>query len=426
MEPLEKPRTWIGRWWTWPAAACIAATVWLLPKLLRGLTSDSREASVKTATVVREDFAPALRLNGTTQAERSYVAATPYLRGAQIGSLVITKLIPSGARVKRDDVLVEFDPQAQQKDFLDKQNTYVSLSGQLAQKRAEEEVARAKDNTALKQAENDLSRAKLDVQRNEIVSRIDAEKNNLALEEAQATLKQLRETYEHKRSSAAASIRILELQRERAQNAMRNAQANAARMTLRSPMEGVAVYNPMWIGDRMRTAQLGDSVRPGLPLLQVVDPSKMEVRVDVNQVDFSRIQVGQSAQIRLDAYPGLVFPAVLKELSPLANGGQFTETVRSFSARFQVQGEDPRLLPDLSASIDFDLGPKQKALVIPRDAVVMESGMSYVYKRTATGFEKQSIRIATWGDSEVAVSSGLVPSDVIERQVSGAPGQNVQ
>lgn len=397
------------------------SAVWLLPKLRPGVTSASREASVKTARVVREEFAPALRLNGTTQAERSYVAATPFLRGAQIGTLVITRLIPSGARVGKDDVLVEFDPQAQQKDFLEKQNTYVSLSGQLAQRQAEEEIARAKDDTALRQAEDDLGRAKLDVQRNEIVSRIDAEKNDLALEEAQATLKQLRETYQHKRASAAAAIRILELQRERADETMRNAQANAARMTLRSPMEGVAVYNSMWMGDRMRTAQLGDSVRPGLPLLQVVDPSKMEVRANINQVDFSRIKIGQTAQIHLDAYPGLVFQGILKELSPLAHGGQFTETVRSFTARFQVQGQDPRLLPDLSASIDFEIGPKRNALVIPRDAVVSEAGGNYVYKQTTTGFEKRAIQVASWGDSEIAVESGLDTSDVVQRQVSQTP-----
>jgi len=38
------------------------------------------------------------------------------LEGAQVGSMVITKLAPAGIQVKKDDVLVEFDPQAQMKD----------------------------------------------------------------------------------------------------------------------------------------------------------------------------------------------------------------------------------------------------------------------------------------------------------------------
>lgn len=347
------------------------------------------------------------------------MALTPILEGAQINTLVITKLIDSGAHVKKDDILVEFDPQAQQKDFLDKQNTFVTLSGQVAQKKAEEDIARAKDDTALKQAEDNLDGARLEVQKNEIVSRIDAEKNQEALEEAEATLKQLRETYEHKRTSAAAAIHILELQRDRAQEAMHYAEANSSRMTLRSPMEGVAVFNTIWMGNQMRTAKLGDSMRPGIPILQVVDPSKMEVRVEVNQVDLARLSMGQKAQVHLDAYPGLVLPGVLQEMSPLGHNGQFSDTVRNFAARFVILGEDPRLLPDLSAAIDLDLGQREKALVLPRDAIVSESGNTYVYRVTPTGFEKQSVSVSLWGDDEVAIDSGVAEGEIVKRQASG-------
>jgi HlyD family secretion protein len=160
-------------------------------------------------------------------------------------------------------------------------------------------------------------------------------------------------------------------------------------------------------------------VRPGVPILQVVDPSKMEVRADVNQVDLARLSIGQQAQIRLDAYPGLVLPGVLQQLSPLGHMGQFADTVRTFSARFQVAGEDPRLLPDLSASIDFPLGRQEKALVIPRDAVVTEEEKTFVYRRAGAGFEKHAVHVSLWGDGEVAVDSGLTEGEVVRRQASG-------
>ena len=408
------------RWLLWiaPASLLLLFVFFLVPRFRTRASGPSPVQTDNNYRVVRKNFSPALRLDGSTQATRSYVALTPILQGAQINTLVITRLIASGAHVKKGDILVEFDPQAQQKDFLDKQNTFVSLSGQVEQKKAEEDIARAKDETALKQAEDDLSRARLDVQRNEIVSKIDAEKNQQALEEAEATLKQLRETYEHKRTSAAAAIHILELQRDRAVEAMHYAEANSTRMTLRSPMGGVAVLNTIWMGNRMRTAQLGDSMRPGIPILQVVDPSKMEVRAEVNQVDFSRLTIGQHAQIHLDAYPGLVLPGVLQELSPLAHGGQFSDTVRTFSARFQILGEDPRLLPDLSAAIDFDLGVLEKAVVIPRDAVVSETGNTFVYRQSSSRFDKQAVHVSMWGDEEVAVDSGLAEGDTVRRRAS--------
>jgi HlyD family secretion protein len=238
---------------------------------------------------------------------------------------------------------------------LEKQNKYTELAGQVAQKQADEEIARAKDETSLEQAENAYKKAQLELQKNEIVSRIDAEKNQETLDETQTTWKQLQETFELKRKAAVAAIHILELQRDRAQQAMQYAQSNASKMTIYSPMEGVAVRNSIWLNGRMGTVQVGDQVNPGTSFMQVVDPSKMEVRVAVNQSDVEKIHIGDHAQIRPDAYPGMSVPAVLEEISPLGREGSFSNKIRLFTARFSVQGSDPRLLPDLSVAVDIDL-----------------------------------------------------------------------
>jgi len=323
--------------------------------------------------------------------------------------------------VKSGDLLVEFDPQAQTKDYLDKKSTYDNLISQVAQKQTDEDIARAKDDTAMKQAEDELKRAQLEVQRNEVVSRIDAEKNQEAVDEGQATLKQLKATYQLKRAAAAAAIKILEIQRDRAKEAMRYALANAAKMTVHSPMAGVVVYNTIWLGGRMGTVQQGEQVRPGVPFLQVVDPSRMEVRVELNQVDLLKVHPGQQAQMHLDAYPGMMLPAILDELSPLGHTGQFTEMVRSFTARFLVQGNDPRLLPDLSAAMDLDLGTENNVLVVPYQSVGTESGHLFVWLKNSSGFEKRTVKIGRRNDLNAVVESGLAEGDVIRRDAGEDP-----
>src|SRR6266403_3804138 len=306
--------------------------------------------------------------------------------------MVITKLVHACTHSKEDAFLVELDPQAQTKDYMDKNSTYENLVGQVAQKQAEEDIARANDDTAMKQAEDELKRAELELQRNEIVSRIDAEKNQEALDEAQVTLKQLKQTYELKRAASASTIRIQEIQRDRALEAMRYAQGNAAKMVVHSPMEGVVVYNTIWLGGRMGIVQQGDQVRPGVPFLQVVDPSQMEVRVELNQVDFRNVHLGQKAELHLDAYPGLALPATLEQLSPLGHKGQFNELVRTFAMQFTVQGQDARLLPDLSAALDLDLGSQKNVLVVPWQSIGIEANHSYVWLKTTGGFEKRTVQ----------------------------------
>src|SRR6266699_4407675 len=215
------------------ALLLLVMTGFLFAHFRSGRAATSVEESI--VNVERKDFTQTLRLNGTTQASRSFVVLAPRLEGAQVGSMVITKLASAGTHVNKGDVLVEFDPQAQTKDYLDKKSTYENLVGQVAQKEAEENIARAKDDTAMKQAEDEFKRAQLEIQRNEIVSRIDAEKNQEALDEAQTTLKQLTETYQLKRAAAAATIRIQVIQRDRALEAMHYAQGNAEKMVVHSP-----------------------------------------------------------------------------------------------------------------------------------------------------------------------------------------------
>ena len=381
--------------------------------------ADRTESVVR---VERRNFSQTLRLNGTTQASRSFVVLAPKLEGAQVGSMVVTKLAPAGTHVKSGDLLVEFDPQAQMKDYLDKKSAYDNLVSQVAQKQSDEDIALAKDETAMKQAEDELKRAQLETQRNEVVSRIDAEKNQEAVDEAQATLKQLKETYQLKRAATRAAIKILEIQRDRAREAMRYALGNAAKMAVHSPMAGVVVYNTIWLGGRMGTVQQGDQVRPGVPFLQVVDPSRMEVRVDLNQVDLLKVHAGQKAEMRLDAYPGMSLPAILEELSPLGHTGQFSEMVRTFTARFSVQGSDPRLLPDLSAAMDLDLGSESNVLVVPWQSISFESGKPIVLLKRSSGLEKRGVKLGRRDDLYAVVESGLAEGDVIQRDAVGQPG----
>jgi HlyD family secretion protein len=403
------------------AVLLLVVTAFLVAHFRTGRAATNVEESV--VRVERANFTASLRLNGSSQASRSFIVLAPRLEGAQVGSMVITKLAPAGMHVNQGDVLVEFDPQAQTKDYLDKKSTYENLVGQVAQKQSEENIALAKDETAMKQAEDELKRAELELQRNEIVSRIDAEKNQEAQDEAQATFKQLKETYQLKRAAAAAAIRIQEIQRDRALEAMRYAQGNAAKMVVHSPMPGVVVHNTIWLGGRMGTVQQGDQVRPGVPFLQVVDPSQMEVRVELNQVDLLKVRPGLKAQMHLDAYPGMTLPATLEELSPLGHQGQFSEVVRSFTARFSVQGTDPRLLPDLSAALDVDLGSQKNVLVVPWQSIGMEDNHAFVWLKSTVGFDKRTVQTGARNDLEAVVNSGLSEGDIIRRAaVEGQTG----
>ena len=307
-----------------------------------------------------------LRLKGTTEAVRMRGILAPVLAGQFVATLTITKLTAAGTNVQRGDLLAEFDRQAQIRDSIDKQAEHDKLVSQVVGEQAKEDAARAKDETEIQQAEDSLSKAQLEMQKTEIMSRIDAEKAQEDLEEARATLAQLRETFALKRKAAQAAIRILEIRRDRTQQIMLHARADAERMQIRSPLDGVVVLNTIWKQGKMGEVQEGDQLRPGIPFMQVVDPSLMEVRVLANQEDFLSLQVEQSAHIYLDAYPELVFPGRLEEMAPVGRGGDFSSRLRTFTVLFSVTGQHPDLMPDLSVAVDVDYADQNTTAQGPR------------------------------------------------------------
>ena len=198
-------------------------------------------------------------------------------------------------------------------------------------------------------------KSELEIQKDEIVSKIDAEKNQETLVEARATYNQLRETFDLKRKAALAGIRILEIQRDRTQQTMTHAQSNADLMEVRSPLDGVVVLNTIWKQGTMGEVQEGDQVEPGTTFMQVVNPATMQVRAQANQQDFPRLQVGQIGKVRLDAYPELLFPAKIEQIAPIGEHGSFSDKLRAFAVIISIQGNNPKLMPDLSAAFDVDL-----------------------------------------------------------------------
>lgn len=316
---------------------------------------EANPITARTTGIRGNSTTPVLRLTGTTEAVESRAILAPLLAGQQLDTLTIVMLAQGGSHVKRGDLLVQFDRQSQIRNFIDKQADYGKLVDQVVEEKAKENAARAKDETEIKQAEDNLSKAKLEMQKVEILSRLDAEKAQENLDESQATLHQLRETFDLKREAAKAAIRILEIQRDRTREMMLHAQANSELMQIHSPIDGVVVLNTIWKQGKMGEVQEGDQIRPGVPFLQVVNPSRMQVRAPVNQEDFLNLQIGQRARVRLDAYPQLEFPGKLEEVAPVGRDGDFSSKLRIFTVVFSIAGEDARLMPDLSAAVDVDI-----------------------------------------------------------------------
>jgi HlyD family secretion protein len=400
------------------AAALVAASFACRPAGAQAPASvtevDSRR---NTAALSRRDFVHSRRITGTTEAVRSSTISTPRLTGQPAGSLVITRLAPAGTTVEPGDLLVEFDRQDQLRNAMTRRAELRDLEEQIRKKRAEQQAARVRDETGLQQAASDVARARLEMLKNEMLPPIEAEKNEQRLEEAEARLAQLRTTFDLKRKAAEAEIRILEIRRDRAESAMRHAEQNAERMAIASPLAGLVVLKSVWKMGTMGEVQEGEEVRSGTPVLDVVDPSAMQVRARVNQADVTALAPGQPARIQLDAYPDVAFEGRVEQIAPIALTSGFSPRVRTFVALISIAGTDPRLMPDLTAAIDIEIERAPGVLVAPRDAVGFGESGPFVRVAAGSRFEERRVTLGPRSAHEVVIVSGVPEGAVIMRSV---------
>ena len=372
-----------------------------------------------TATATRGPFVRSIRVAGTVEAVRAATSVAPRLRGQNTSGLVVTRIVAGGSRVRQGDVLVEFDRQEQERIAFDRRAEVSDLDQQIRRRQADQSATRAADGAALKQAENDVARARLTVTTNRILPKIEAEKNDLALEQALARLAQLTETLALKRTAAAADIRILEIRRARAQTALENAESNAGLMVSRAPFDGLAVLKNTFKGSQMLDVQEGDEVRSGMAVVDVVDPSQMRVRIRVCQADAGAIAPGQPARVALDAYPGLAFEGRVETVAPLAVPSQLTAKVRTFMVLVSIAGTHPSLMPDLSAAADVVVEQLDNVLTLPRESVVFEPEGAWVLLQRGRSFERQPVTVTTASAGLVVIGSGLTDGAIVARRPRG-------
>ena len=409
------------------ASFCLTSTLSVALLASSGCRAASVDAQARTAesggrqtsvTVARRDFVRSVRLSGTVEAVQSTTVSAPRLSGPNTMSLVITRLIRPGSAVKPGDLIVEFDRQQQMTNALDRRAELQDLEQQIRKREAQERAAAAKDESEIKVAESSVSRAELEMVKNDMIPRINAEKNTLALEQAQATLKQLKTTYDLKRKAAEADIRILKIRRDRAENAMRMAETNAERMAILSPIGGMAVLKSIWKSNSMAEVQEGEEIRAGVPIVDIVDPNTMRVRARVNQGDINGLQIGQAVQVGLDAYPDLHFPAKVAQISPLGVMSNLSNKVRAFVVLVDIQGSHPNLMPDLSASLDVELARTPAALVVPLDAVRQDGERAFVSVQQGSGFTDRPVTLGPKSAHEVVIASGIEAGSVVARNVA--------
>ena len=290
-----------------------------------------------------------IRLTGVLEAKRSSKIAIPAMYGQQ-GPVTLVWLIHNGARVQKSDLLAKFDPTQQLDSARAAQASYEDFSHQVDQAVAQNRANLEQRELSLQQAEAARDKALLELRKGPILSEISRLENQVRADIAREQVDSLKKSTAARNRGDVASLRYLELRRDRQKVTLERWRDSIAKLEMHAPLAGMVALQNIYRNNALVHAEEGDQLYRGQALLSIFDPSVMLVRCSVGEPDGAALAPGMRAKVYLDAYPDLVIPAHFEFVSPVA-AGTLGSPIKSFTAIFRLDKPDPRLMPDLSAAV---------------------------------------------------------------------------
>lgn len=357
---------------------------------------------------------------GELRANHSIMLTAPPIGG---GSLRITNLRPTGTPVKKGDVVVEFDPSEQRYKVEQSHSELLQAEQDMVKAKADAAVQAAQDQVALLKARFDVRRAQLEIQKNELVSAIDAKKNQLSLEQANRALAELEHDIQSHGVTGKTGIDLAREKMRKAKLTMDQAQQNIEKMRVVSPIAGLVAIQKnfdstggiFFSGASIPDYHEGDQAQAGSAIAQIIDSHDMELAAKVSELDRANISIGQPVEVEFEALPGKVFHGVLKSAGAMVQRGAFFFDISSgsqYDVSVQLSDSDPRLLPGLTAQVVILGGKKPNVLYIPRQALFLKDGKQTVFLKKGAGFEQHAVKVSFANESRAAIE-GLRAGDEV-------------
>ncbi len=178
--------------------------------------------------------------------------------------------------------------------------------------------------------------------------------------------------------------------------ALQDAKDNLAKMYIRAPFAGI-------VGKI--NIKKGDSASGGTAVATMLTKQKI-AEVSLNEVDVSKVRVGQKTTLTLDAIDGLTITGEVLEIDA---SGTVSQGVVTYNVKIGFDTQDERVKPDMSVSAAIITNIKQNVLLVPNSAIKSTGGVSYVEVPANVPVARQLM-------ANAAVSAGVALSPMPNRQ----------
>ena len=353
----------------------------------------------------------AIARTGSLEKDIEYVGTTFPVREVSLRSRVEGQIldisVDVGDRVEQGQVLARIDDSILAATAIEAEAEVAALQSEVASLEADVNDAIAQVEQAeleLKQAQSDAARTSQLFEQG-AVSEQAAELDRTAVGTAQQALRSAQQQVANRSAAVVAAQR-----RVAAQEALVAQEKQRKSFTeLTSPVTGSVLA---------RVLEPGDLAQPGDEVLQLGDFNSIQVRVQISELELAEVRVGQTAQVRLDAFPDRTFTGEVTQISLAADA-----TARLIPVEVTIANTDRRIGRGLLARVNFGQ-QNDNSIIVPETAVQIasEEVKENSESDTATIFVLQKegeqatvtareVKLGDRANSQVEIMTGLKPGE---------------
>lgn len=204
---------------------------------------------------------------------------------------------------------------------------------------------------------------------------------------------------------------------ETARTSLQTVEDKLVKTIIRAPFDCTILTRPVSVGQAVSGSSGFNS---GTEVFTIANLTDMIITAHLNQSDVTRLKVGQSVTVEVEAVPGLKIIGRVDRIAPQAT---FKNGVKGFATRILLNNAEGAVRPGMTANLSIPLISVGNVLAIPLGAVFSDQGESFVYVKKSEGeFERRPVQVGVADYDFIEITKGLQAGEVVSLVMPAGTG----
>jgi multidrug efflux pump subunit AcrA (membrane-fusion protein) len=358
-------------------------------------------------------FELSLEVKGEIQGKNAIVISLPdelSQRDLRIYQLKIKDLVEEGTSVKPGDWVATLDAAQITQQIQNNQQDLDRQRAELNDAKIDSSIQLTALREELGEFKYDLEYKKLELEQSQYESPAYQRKIKMEYDQTVRQMEKKRRDYQLKQLELKMKTKRIEnrFDNHNKRDLLLKKAMGATRVT--APKDGMVMYAKLWNGRKLR---VGDDISIWMPTIATLpDLSQPVSEAYIPEIDITKVALGDSVEISIDALPGDKFKGVV---SNIANVGQELSgfDMKVFKIMIDLEVEGKPIKPAMTSNNKIILAKLPDVVKIPRNCLFRQNGDSFVYLNNGGQTWKKSVTPGLENEEEVVIESGLSPGDLI-------------